>query len=253
MESAHSDFIEKIQRMNTIIDLMTVSGVIEPTTAPQTVIDTEQQKLGELSKRISESGANVNRFAFITKENFRLAIRSAIETGTDLNKAKDLLQHGEYEKWFTEQNFPFTQETGRLYRGLAEAKDKHVWIMETCQSFREAYQYIGVTKTTPKKTNTTKRKPTVAPEPVVAIAIEENRIDKTKRLVKEIRELFNGVTEDEKESIRIALKPLVIIAKGFYDTDKDLILKLGKDMAKERGKQFQKDMKELTEAIPIAV
>jgi hypothetical protein len=110
---------------------------IEPPKAEKQLI-----KLGQIADEINGKFGEAIRLAGESTRSGRAAIIAAIECGKLLNKAKDSVKHGEWQKWLLDNCGNISHDTANKWMGLA--KNAHVRNLEDCDSLRKAYIACGL-------------------------------------------------------------------------------------------------------------
>lgn len=99
-------------------------------------------RLGQIADEINSKFGEAIRLAGESARSGKAAIVAAIECGKLLNKAKDSVKHGEWEKWLLDNCGDISQETARKWMVLA--KSNHGGNLEDCNGLRQAYIACGI-------------------------------------------------------------------------------------------------------------
>jgi hypothetical protein len=99
-------------------------------------------KLSQIAEEINSKFGEAIRFAGESTRSGKAAIIAAIECGKLLNKAKDSVDYGEWQKWLLDNCGDISQDTASRWMGLA--KSAHVRNLEECGSLRKAYIACGL-------------------------------------------------------------------------------------------------------------
>ena len=106
-------------------------------------IQPEHDELATLKQSINESHSAALELATQGLELMRQALDRAIVAGEKLCRVKEIVPHGQYEKWI-EDNCTFSTVTATKYVRLAKAN--HGKLLENANSIREAYIICGIVK-----------------------------------------------------------------------------------------------------------
>jgi hypothetical protein len=224
--------------MNTTLDLTNVTAVVEPTTAPVTVIETHvietnnAPDLEQLVKQILELQSENIIDESLSKKHGKLLLERNIKQGgllLECQKEVECKHPKGWGKWIAKHITSIEYGTVTRYIRLWEygniSHETYSKLME-CESTREAYYLVGIFKSKPSK-KVTETQPTEAtptkdgepsaqpeePEPIV-----EMPFDSVKRLEHKLRTVFieNPTIGYYGEMITM-LKPLVKIYNEYME------------------------------------
>jgi hypothetical protein len=119
--------------------------------------ETQIQELKQYAERLVQLQTEIASNDALSVNHAKIALKLVIEAGGILNKMKELLKHGEWEKWATENITCISKSTRVNYMKLAKesAKVQHTGFLTDVNSLRQAYIRVGIIN---KKPDT---KPTV--------------------------------------------------------------------------------------------
>lgn len=155
-------------------------------------------RIDRLSDEITSKFIEAVRLAGESVKSGNAAVVAAIECGKIMTKAKDLVGHGNWEKWLLDNCPDIAEITARRWMRLA--KGSHVIDLKDCQSIRQAYLACGIIPRGGKK---------VKHLGTAEVDVFDCFVSEVTRLVDKIDGLdLSKVPTDRKDEIRTKLKEI---------------------------------------------
>ncbi len=111
----------------------------------------QNKQLTEYAAKLNQLEANIKSNSVLLIEQGKVVLKLAIEAGTILCQAKDLVPHGEWEKWLADNVTGITKRTSEKYMKLARKTNFGSEMKDDWKNLLGAYQATGiVTQTKPK-------------------------------------------------------------------------------------------------------
>lgn len=176
-------------------------------------VEQNNQKLKQYADELNQLQAEIQKSDVLCIEHGKRTLELAIKAGGILSAAHDLVPHGDWEDWVTENvkgiSFRTTQNYIKLYFA-AKRRDEliqnrgsntqHVSLLDEAKSLREAYRAVGIIK---KKLGANKDGGGDEKEPTPQQVKKDNPELYKERLAKvrgDILRLVPGIIKDHKDA-----------------------------------------------------
>lgn len=108
--------------------------------------ETPELALKQYAEEISKLQVKIENNDQLAMKRSMMALNFVINAGELLNEAKELVKHGEWEKWLAENVSCISKRTAENYMKLAKnAKDpKNASMLTDIGSLKEAYERVGI-------------------------------------------------------------------------------------------------------------
>jgi hypothetical protein len=129
------------------------------------LVEQNNLKLKQFAEEVNRLQVDIEANDALSINHGKIALELALKAGATLREAKELVPHGEWEKWIADNVKAVELRTAQNYMKLAQEKaiveerkknnaefgmkTKYVAFFEECQSLREAYIAVGIIKKTP--------------------------------------------------------------------------------------------------------
>jgi hypothetical protein len=154
-------------------------------------MNTENKQLTEYAAKLNKLQAKIKSNGVVLLKTGRLVLELAIEAGTILCQVKQLLPHGEWQKWLAENVNGISDRTAEKYMKLARKTNHGSELTDDWKTLREAYLATGIIKQPTPKTPTSQEaeSPSPAEEPPAPdnSADEQNLNDARLIIVERVR------------------------------------------------------------------